>query len=314
MAGMQSRRSNSPTSEAANPIRHRFPWPKGGFACLLLAGWLVQAGAACGELVTIAVNFNINLTTAVDDTAGGGFYWSAFGDAGASPTVFRPLASALDGSATAFEMSATDNARISSTQNSSSKLITLDGVRLPAAVTNRGLGGRDGNVGDALTAWRVRVPTASIALAEWNLQMFIGDNRGGGLSPGAANVGGTFSFSAGTGSFSGGTTAFFGDPAGNPTNSGVDFVRTATMTVTPVQLTIDGVDYYVLDLQLGDLGRADSGTADYTSMVGMVITVVPEPSTALLVLGTLAVLLARAAVTRRERTMWPTSGVGRLAG
>ncbi len=243
----------------------------------------------------IAVNFEINRTTAVDDTAGGGYYWSPFGDAGASPTVFRPLFSALDGSATAFEMSATDNARISSTLNGSSSLITLDGVRLPTGVTNRGLGGMDGSVGDALTAWRIRVPTASIAFNAWELQMWVGDSRGGGLSPSAANVGGTFSFSSGTGSFSGGTTAFFGDPAGDPTNAGVDFVRTATMSVFPTIQTIDGTEYYVLDLQLGDLGRANSGTADYTSMVGMVLTIIPEPASFVL-LG-----LAGLAALRRRR-------------
>ncbi len=264
------------------------------FVCLALA---LLTACSVQAATMVAINFGSTRgSTDVDDTGSGGYFWTVDGFQSNGDTVTVTPLKSITGAATDFEIQMSDTIRLDSGIVGGIPTFELDGVRLPGGVTVHGYGGIDGSYGNALWAVDIRVPVAS-GLDGWSLQLFAGEKRNGGLSPMAANVGGTFVWDivSGTGAFTGGFTTTFDGPATDPDGLGVDWFRSGRLdNLLPVVQNIGGIDYYVATLQFADTGRLVAGTVDYTTLRGLVLTAVhiPEP-TSIALLGLAALVALR---------------------
>jgi len=260
----------------------------------------LAVSATSGYAVTLAINLD-HYAGGVDvnDLGSGGYYWTTvtLGSDVQKPTpgAWHSLKDAT-GAATGFEIRSNNYIRLSSAGNPVSTAFTLDGVRLPANVASYGYGGIDSD--NPLNQWLLRVPVTS-GLGDWSFQLFAGDNRNGGLSPIAANVGGTFAqtYPPTTSTFTGGVTTTFTGPATDPLpHQGMNWFRSGRLdNIDATIQNFGGIDYYVATLQFADTGRLVAGTVDYGSLHAFVLTALPVPEPGALTLLGLAApgLLAR---------------------
>lgn len=242
----------------------------------------LMAVGLCARAAQLAVNFDHYVAgTDVNDQPAGGLYWSTVTltptEMSTPPSAWRVLEDST-GAVSPVEVRSVHYIRLASSGTTVSAPFVLDGVRLPAGVASYGYGGIDNNANEALNQWEFRVPVAS-GLGNWAFQLFAGDNRNGGLSPVAANIGGTFSFTSGVGAFTGGVTTVFDGPATDPNGAGMNWFRSGRLSgILPGIQNLGGVDYYVGVLQFADLGRL-TATVDYGSLHALVLTAnpIPEP-------------------------------------